>query len=430
MGELDRDQRGLFRRIMDPDMGGERRDSVAQLESYLETRQIQSILKSLVVQLCVHKPDRPVHYMIGYLKQYYLPAETERYTSDKFYGYDSQKPIRYGQSSGLELLAPSESIDDNTPPEKRNREMELSGNDVTNRPRRGAFSSCPQSDLIDFSKFTPKSPDELLALEQASSHLPLFAKLEKDEREYVYTMMFPVSYAAGDTIIRQGDAGDNFYIVASGNCKVIVEADGKPPQVVLHYGAGDSFGELALIYGEPRAATVVATTDVKLWGLERRAYRATLMTITKEKREKYGEFLHRVPLLSSLDRYERMVIADSLEAKEYKDGDMILKQGEVGQTFYLIISGKVRVTQRVVEHEGEVGLLGPGDYFGEIALLTDSPRKANCIAVGDVKCVYMHRADFVRAMGPLKDIVQRKMSLYKKYMHKGDEDNTDVSAKE
>lgn len=62
-------------------------------------------------------------------------------------------------------------------------------------------------------------------------------------------------------------------------------------------GEGGSFGELALIYGTPRAATVRAKTDVKLWGIDRDSYRRILMGSTIRKRKMYEEFLSRVSIL-------------------------------------------------------------------------------------------------------------------------------------
>lgn len=85
-----------------------------------------------------------------------------------------------------------------------------------------------------------------------------------------------------------------------------------------------------------------------------------------------------------------MVIADCLETVEFEDGAAIIKQGalrsgtcgpahsvagEVGDSFFFVLSGQVRVLQRVGESQGEVGILGVGDYFGEIALLTSMPRQ-------------------------------------------------------
>lgn len=69
-----------------------------------------------------------------------------------------------------------------------------------------------------------------------------------------------------------GDEGDNFYVIDSGEVEVYVNN-----QMVLNISEGGSFGELALIYGTPRAATVKAKTDVKLWGIDRLSYRRILM---------------------------------------------------------------------------------------------------------------------------------------------------------
>jgi cAMP-dependent protein kinase regulator len=66
---------------------------------------------------------------------------------------------------------------------------------------------------------------------------------------------------------------------------------------VTTIGEGGSFGELALIYGTPRAATVRAKTDVKLWGIDRDSYRRILMGSTIRKRKMYDEFLSRVSIL-------------------------------------------------------------------------------------------------------------------------------------
>ncbi len=67
---------------------------------------------------------------------------------------------------------------------------------------------------------------------------------------------------------------------------------------VLTIGEGGSFGELALIYGTPRAATVKAGAhDVKLWGIDRDSYRRILMGSTIRKRKMYEEFLSKVSIL-------------------------------------------------------------------------------------------------------------------------------------
>lgn len=79
--------------------------------------------------------------------------------------------------------------------------------------------------------------------------------------------------------------------------------------MVTTIGEGGSFGELALIYGTPRAATVKAKTDVKLWGIDRDSYRRILMGSTIRKRKMYEEFLSRVSILENLDKWERLTVS-------------------------------------------------------------------------------------------------------------------------
>jgi len=78
---------------------------------------------------------------------------------------------------------------------------------------------------------TPKSPETLQALEAALSTNVLFAHLEEDERRQVFDAMAEVRFAAGDTIIQQGDEGDNFYVVDQGECEVWISKDGGLPQL-------------------------------------------------------------------------------------------------------------------------------------------------------------------------------------------------------
>ncbi|PKU33026.1 hypothetical protein llap_16670 [Limosa lapponica baueri] len=87
---------------------------------------------------------------------------------------------------------------------------------------------------------------------------------------------------------------------------------------VTSIGEGGSFGELALIYGTPRAATVKAKTDLKLWGIDRDSYRRILMGT------------------ESLDKWERLTVADALEPVQFEDGEKIVVQGEPGDDFFII----------------------------------------------------------------------------------------------
>ncbi|KAF3853396.1 hypothetical protein F7725_014084 [Dissostichus mawsoni] len=187
---------------------------------------------------------------------------------------------------------------------------------------------------------------------------------------------------------------------------------------VTSIGEGGSFGELALIYGTPRAATVRAKTNVKLWGIDRDSYRRILMGSTLRKRKMYEEFLRKVSILESLDKWERLTVADALEPVQFEDGQKIVVQGEPGDEFFIILEGSAAVLQRRSENEEfvEVGRLGPSDYFGEIALLMNRPRAATVVARGPLKCVKLDRPRFERVLGPCSDILKRNIQQYNSFV--------------
>jgi cAMP-dependent protein kinase regulator len=98
--------------------------------------------------------------------------------------------------------------------------------------------------------------------------------------------MLQSSVAAGQSIITQGEQGDNFYVVESGTFAVLVNG-----HKVTEVGQGGGFGELALLYGQPRAATVTAITDAVVWGVDRLTFRRIVMASTFKKRKEHDTFL-------------------------------------------------------------------------------------------------------------------------------------------
>lgn len=286
--------------------------------------------------------------------------------------------------------------------------------------RRGAISAEPitEEDVATYvKKVVPKDYKTMASLSKAIAKNVLFSHLDENERSDIFDAMFPVAAIPGEVIIQQGDEGDNFYIIDSGEVEVYVNGE-----KVVAIGEGGSFGELALIYGTPRAATVKASssTDVKLWGIDRDSYRRILMGSTIRKRKMYEEFLSKVSILENLDKWERLTVADSLEAVSFEDEEVVVKQGEQGNDFFIIVEGTAIVTQyRNDESEQEpveVGRLGPSDYFGEIALILDRPRAATVTARGPLKCVKLDRARFERVLGPCSEILKRNIQQYNSYV--------------
>ncbi|CAH3014286.1 unnamed protein product [Porites evermanni] len=282
--------------------------------------------------------------------------------------------------------------------------------------RRGAVSAGPISEDEATSyvkKVVPKDYKTMAALSKAIAKNILFSHLDQEERSDIFDAMFLVKHSAGETVIHQGDEGDNFYIIDSGEVDVFVS-----DEYVSTIGEGGSFGELALIYGTPRAATIKSKTDVKLWAIDRVTYRRILMGSQIRKRKMYEQFLEKVSILESLDKWERLTVADALEAVTYEDNENVVVQGEHGDEFYIIVDGVAVVLQRRSPNEDyiEVSRLGQSDYFGEIALVLNRPRAATVRAKGTLKCVKLDRQRFERVLGPCIDILKRNIQQYNSFV--------------
>jgi len=303
-----------------------------------------------------------------------------------------------------------------SPDDAEDAESPLPSNIIQPVRRRGAISAEPinEEDAASYvKKVVPKDYKTMASLSKAIAKNVLFSHLDENERSDIFDAMFPSNAMPGEIIIQQGDEGDNFYIIDQGEVEIYVGGE-----KVLSIGEGGSFGELALIYGTPRAATVKAASDVKLWGIDRDSYRRILMGSTIRKRKMYEEFLAKVSILENLDKWERLTVADALEATSFEHGEAVVKQGEPGDDFYIIVDGSATVTQFRAEGEEsqEVGLLGPSDYFGEIALMLDRPRAATVTAQGPLKCVKLDRARFERVLGPCSDILKRNIQQYNSFV--------------
>ena len=170
--------------------------------------------------------------------------------------------------------------------------------------------------------------------------------------------------------------------------------------------AGGSFGELALMYNAPRAATIISVeAGCTLWALDRITFRRILMESTFARRRMYETFLEEVPVLSSLTPYERSKIADALETQKYAEGDIIIKEGDAGHSFFLLESGEADAYKG--DPSNKVKRYKKGDFFGELALLNDAPRAASIMATTDVKVATLGKNAFQRLLGPVEGILRR-----------------------
>ena len=120
----------------------------------------------------------------------------------------------------------------------------------------------------------------------------MFDALNPKDTKAIIDAIIPTRKNAGDVIITQGEDGDNFYVVESGRLDCTKKFnEGEDDTFLKEYVPGESFGELALLYNAPRAATIIAKETVELWSLDRYTFTHILKTAMQKKREKYDTFL-------------------------------------------------------------------------------------------------------------------------------------------
>ena len=246
----------------------------------------------------------------------------------------------------------------------------------------------------------PKSPDQLRRIRAATANNFIFRDLDEEQEIGALNAMQELSVGKDEVVIRQGDVGEYFYVVEKGMLHVFIRTDPLPPfagnptssgsspekfllpgyhpehgKKVAECKEGTSFGELALMYGHPRAATVVSVEPCTLWSLDRITFRTIILKAAHRRRTMYEHFLSTVPLLVSLGPEDRSKIADALVSRVYADEDAVVNQGEMGDTFFFVEEGEAIVTKVTPGDGGEptknvVGHLRKGDYFG--GMLVDS----------------------------------------------------------
>lgn len=277
--------------------------------------------------------------------------------------------------------------------------------------RRSVVSSVVPPDTQWTPPHFPKNAQDADSIRRSVRRNLLFTNIGDETLELLVNAMQYRAFSRGTQILAQGEPGDLFYILDSGNCEARI--DGRVVGEIDGTSTRNFFGELALLYDAPRAATVSATTDVECWTLDRVTFKRVLMSTTIQQRRLHLDFVQQVPIFAPLSSYDKMIVADALRSTYFAAGDVIIEEGTSGDDFYIVEDGEVRCTKGNDEVSAR---LGSGDFFGELALLTDDMRMATVTAVRKTKCLVLDRKTFKRLLGPIQEHLRKRQDLYELYM--------------
>jgi CRP-like cAMP-binding protein len=212
-----------------------------------------------------------------------------------------------------------------------------------------------------------------------------FSCLSDGALEVIYKNLQPVAFSPGSIIIQEGEPADAFYLVMEGEVEVRKKTKWGQEAKISVFGQGNTFGEMALLTCSPRCCTVSARTDVKLLKLHKKFFNdivdldSTFSRIVDHKVRDYAQFnqLKTLQPFALLSPEKMAAFTNALVQETYPVGTDIITQGEKGDVYYIIKSGRVAVLKKMFEDEPEhVAIMHEGEGFGEEALITSSPRSA------------------------------------------------------
>ena len=261
-------------------------------------------------------------------------------------------------------------------------------------------------------------------LSHVLEHHDLFSHLDDRELLICVDAAVEAERASGDTIFEEGDEdGDLFYIIGSGEVDLI--QDGEVTKTLTR---GDSTQDLMLMYVGEYSETARCTTDVVLFSLDRMTYKCALSQASKKKRAMYEGFLSSVEKFKCLTPHEILQLADALKPAVYQPGQKLIKYGEDGTTFYLIVEGTVEVFGRDDKGESKkVCEFTVGDCVGELEFLNDHKCVADVVAKDELRVAKMNRHHFEMVMGSVKEVLARtanedeKFAYYREQLEKMNE---------
>jgi CRP-like cAMP-binding protein len=228
--------------------------------------------------------------------------------------------------------------------------------------------------------------------------IPLFSDLPRDAFIELFERCPLRRFNVGERIIEQGSHGDSFYVICEGSVRVFrMEGTQRLDLATLESGA--VFGEMALLSGAPRTASVEgAAEDTQLLEISAavlaglsRSYPLVAQALKKFCRQRMlTNVMNTSPLFRPFSRKDRRTLVERFRARDVERDEVIIRDGGETDGLYVVLSGEVEVRK-----DGHLlTRLKEGDLFGEISLLQKTPATATVMATRHTTLLRLPRTDF------------------------------------
>jgi cAMP-dependent protein kinase regulator len=233
--------------------------------------------------------------------------------------------------------------------------------------------------------------------------LPLLSHLDESGFMSVLSKTRLRRFADEEVIIREGERGESFFLIADGEVLVKRDIDDDDGGVTLaHLHRGSVFGEMALISDDPRHASVIAKGDVDVLEIRRSdlivaaaqeaSVSEALRTFTRERFLRHLTATH--PFFSSLTRPQRHEVMERFRIATCPRGEELIREGQHGPGLFLLLGGSAAVSKHAAPERIHLATLRGGDVCGEMSLVGDQPTQATVTAEEELEALFLSHNDF------------------------------------
>jgi ATP-binding cassette subfamily B protein len=237
---------------------------------------------------------------------------------------------------------------------------------------------------------------------EALDGLPLLQMMPAELRRVVVESFVPVSAGFGTEIVREGDDADAFFVVRTGRARAIKRGPGGAEIPLTVLKAGDTFGEMGLLDGAKRTATVRASSDVDLLKMDGAVFQALLRSYPEirtffglqTQHRELANFFRVYHPFARLAPESLTLLLSAIEPVAAAPATAVIEQGGPADSMYVVKDGRLQVFRDENGRRQNLSFLRQGDFFGEISLFRGEPRAATVQAVSACRLLRLRQETF------------------------------------